>query len=123
MFQTGSKALACVMAMGVMVAMATDASAADAQLPAPMVAPPPPRMLDPATATLEDEATQPAASLRQHCLALLDRINALPAGPQWSQGSGTVTSADGSTHATLERAPERKRLEQAYRQECAQEKR
>lgn len=84
-----------------------------------MDAPPPPRMLDPATATAPDDATL-SVSQRAHCRSLLEQINALPSGPQWEQGRSTVTTADGRTVSTLERAPERKRLEEAYRQECAQ---
>lgn len=88
----------------------------------PMVAPPPPRMLDPATATVEDTDGTLSASQRQRCQSLLDQLSALPKGPQWSQGKSAVTTADGRTYPTLERAPDRKRLEEAYRQECAQAK-
>jgi hypothetical protein len=86
----------------------------------PMVAPMPPRMLDPATSTVEDTGGTLSASQIEHCRQLLDQINGLPAGPQWSQGKSAVTTADGRTYSTLERAPDRKRLEEAYRQECAQ---
>ena len=86
----------------------------------PMIAPPPPRMLDPATSTVDDPDATKNMSQREHCRQLLDKINALPAGPQWSQGQSSVTTADGRTYSTLERAPERKRLEEAFRQECAQ---
>jgi hypothetical protein len=86
----------------------------------PMIAPPPPRMLDPATSTVDDPGGASGTSQREHCRQLLDKINALPAGPQWSQGQSNVTTADGRSYSTLERAPERKRLEEAYRQECAQ---
>ncbi len=77
-------------------------------------------MLDPATSTVDDPDATKNMSQREHCRQLLDKINALPAGPQWSQGQSSVTTADGRTYSTLERAPERKRLEEAFRQECAQ---
>jgi len=95
---------------------------AQGKLPEPMVAPAPPRMLelDPATSTVGDSGATLSTSQREHCRQLLDKINALPAGPQWSQGQSSVTTADGRTYSTLERAPDRKRLEEAYRQECAQ---
>jgi len=86
----------------------------------PMIAPPPPRMLDPATSVVPDNGAAPGTSQREHCRQLLDKINALPAGPQWSTGQSTVTTADGRTYSTLEHAPERKRLEEAYRQQCAE---
>jgi len=86
----------------------------------PMIAPLPPRMLDPATSIVDDPGASSGTSQREHCRQLLDKINALPAGPQWSQGQSSVTTADGRNYSTLERAPERKRLEEAYRQECAQ---
>jgi hypothetical protein len=54
---------------------------------------------------------------------LLDQLNALPDGPQWSTGKASVTTADGRTYPTLERQADRNRLEQAYRQACAQERR
>ncbi|WP_454767193.1 hypothetical protein [Cupriavidus campinensis] len=85
-----------------------------------MVAPPPPRMLDPATSTVDDSDGTLSVSQREHCKALLDQISGLSKGPQWEQGNSTVTTADGRTYSTLERAPDRKRLEEAYRQECAQ---
>jgi hypothetical protein len=86
----------------------------------PIVAPLPPRMLDPATSTVEDTGGTLSASQVERCRQLLDQINALPSGPQWGQGKSSVTTADGRTYSTLERAPDRKRLEEAYRQECAQ---
>ncbi|GJG97378.1 hypothetical protein [Cupriavidus pauculus] len=86
----------------------------------PMIAPPPPRMLDPATSTVDDPGGTAATSQRDYCRQLLDKINALPSGPQWSQGQSSVTTADGRKYSTLEREPERKRLQEAYRQECAQ---
>ncbi|WP_130392777.1 hypothetical protein [Cupriavidus agavae] len=95
---------------------------AQGKLPEPIVAPAPPRMLDPATSTVDDPGATLSTSQREHCRQLLDKINALPAGPQWSQGQSSVTTADGRTYSTLERAPDRKRLEEAFRQECAQEK-
>ncbi|MGO4330276.1 hypothetical protein AB4Z48_02270 [Cupriavidus sp. 2TAF22] len=100
------------------------ATAAALEVPAPMVAPPPPLMLDPATdnaGPAADGTLTPAQ--RTHCQALLDRINGLPSGTQWSAGKSTVTSADGSTHQMIERQADRKKLNEAYRQECAQEKR
>lgn len=87
-----------------------------------MVAPPPPRMLDEATA-VEGPGGTLSASQRQHCQGLLDQLNALSKGPQWSEGKSSVTTADGRTYPTLERQPDRKRLEEAYRQECAQQRR
>lgn len=121
MFKAGARGMAGAVLAGALTM--TNGWAAELEPPPPANLPPPPRMLDPATATVEGEAGTLPASQRQHCLQLLDRINALPAGPQWSQGSGQVTTADGRQYSTLERAPERKRLEEAYRQECAQEKR
>ena len=59
----------------------------------PMIAPPPPRMLDPATSTVEDPGASAGASQRDHCRQLLDRINALPAGPQWSKGQSKIGRA------------------------------
>jgi len=99
------------------------ASATAAAGGTPMVAPPPPRMLDEATAVVEGPGGTLSASQRQHCQALLDQINALPKGPQWSEGKSSVTTADGRTYPTLERQPDRKRLEEAYRQECTQQRR
>ena len=98
-------------------------AASDASLPPPMVAPPPPRMLDPATATVDATDGTLSVSQRQRCQSLLDQINALPLGPQWSTGNSSVTTADGRTYPTLERQADRKRLEEAYRQECAQQPR
>ncbi|WP_420995656.1 hypothetical protein ACKI2N_022155 [Cupriavidus sp. 30B13] len=98
--------------------------AAALEVPAPMVAPPPPLMLDPAT-----DNAGPAAdgtltpTQRTHCENLLNQISGLPAGTQWSTGKSTVTTADGSTHPMIERQADRKKLNEAYRQECAQEKR
>ncbi|MBB2919966.1 hypothetical protein [Cupriavidus alkaliphilus] len=118
-----------MLACGAMVAApmwaAGNASAAAAASAAgtPMVAPPPPRMLDEATAVVEGPGGTLSASQRQHCQGLLDQINALPGGPQWSTGKGSVTAADGRTYPTLERQADRKRLEEAYRQQCAQERR
>lgn len=77
-------------------------------------------MLDPATSTVDDPDGKAATSQRDYCRQLLDKINALPSGPQWSQGQSSVTTADGRKYSTLEREPERKRLQEAYRQECAQ---
>lgn len=96
-------------------------AASEVAVPAPMVAPPPPRMLDSATATVEDTEGTLSVSQRQRCQSLLDQINALPSGGQWSTGKSSVTTADGRTYPTLERQAERKRLEEAYRQECAQQ--
>jgi hypothetical protein len=77
--------------------------------------------IDPATATLNGEGATPGVSQREHCRQLLDQINGLSKEPQqWEQGKSSVTTADGRTYSTLERAPDRKRLEEAYRQECAQ---
>lgn len=110
--------LACA---GLLAAQAWAAS--DTSLPAPMVAPPPPRMIDSATATVESTDGTLSVSQRQRCQSLLDQINALPAGQQWSTGNSSVTTADGRTYPTLERQADRKRLEEAYRQECAQQPR
>ncbi|WP_373425134.1 hypothetical protein [Cupriavidus phytorum] len=104
-------------------ASAAAAAAAASAAATPMVAPPPPRMLDEATAVVEGPGGTLSASQRQHCQGLLDQINALPGGPQWSAGKGSVTTADGRTYPTLERQADRKRLEEAYRQQCAQERR
>ncbi|MEC3768653.1 MULTISPECIES: hypothetical protein [Cupriavidus] len=104
-------------------ASAAAAAAAASAAATPMVAPPPPRMLDEATAVVEGPGGTLSASQRQHCQGLLDQINALPGGPQWSTGKGSVTTADGRTYPTLERQADRKRLEEAYRQQCAQERR
>ncbi|MBP0632592.1 MULTISPECIES: hypothetical protein [unclassified Cupriavidus] len=119
----------CGLLTAAMVAMfphATSWAASQAEAAAggtPMVAPPPPRMLDEATAVVEGPGGTLSASQRQHCQALLGQINALPKGPQWSEGKSSVTTADGRTYPTLERQPDRKRLEEAYRQECAQQSR
>ncbi|SPD59299.1 hypothetical protein [Cupriavidus neocaledonicus] len=102
---------------------AAAAAAADSAAATPMVAPPPPRILDEATAVGEGPGGTLSASQRQHCQGLLDQINALPGGPQWSTGKGSVTTADGRSYPTLERQADRKRLEEAYRQQCAQERR
>ncbi|WP_116385544.1 hypothetical protein [Cupriavidus taiwanensis] len=104
-------------------ASAAAAAAAASAAGTPMVAPPPPRMLDEATAVVEGPAGTLSASQRQHCQGLLEQISALPGGPQWSTGKGSVTTADGRTYPTLERQADRKRLEEAYRQQCAQERR
>lgn len=104
-------------------ASAAAAAAAASAAATPMVAPPPPRMLDEATAVVEGPGGTLSASQRQHCQGLLDKINALPGGPQWSAGKGSVTTADGRTYPTLEHQADRKRLEEAYRQQCAQERR
>ncbi|MDT6963931.1 hypothetical protein QTN24_20705 [Cupriavidus sp. SZY C1] len=103
-----------------MVSLVAHGQTPPADPSAPMIAPLPPRMLDPATSTVDDPGGTPGTSQREHCRQLLDKINALPAGPQWSQGQSTVTTADGRKYSTLERAPERKRLEETYRQQCAQ---
>lgn len=115
-----NKVFVVMAAAGWLVLMGAHAQAAPQEAPSPMIAPMPPRMLDPATATVEDTDGTLSASQREHCKQLLDKINALPPGPQWSQGKSSVTTADGRTYSTLERAPDRKRLEEAYRQECAQ---
>ncbi|MDW3681491.1 hypothetical protein [Cupriavidus sp. CuC1] len=114
--------LATALGLGLLAGQA--ATAAALEVPAPMVAPPPPRLLlDPAT-----DNAGPAAdgtltpSQRTRCQGLLDKINALPAGAQWTTGKATVTRADGSTHPNIERQAERKKLDEAYRQECAQER-
>lgn len=104
---------------------------ADDSLPQPMVAPPPPRLIDGASgadtmpalpASGNDDGTLSPAQ-RQRCEDLLNQINALPAGPQWSVGRSSVTTADGRTYPSLERQADRKRLQEAYRQECAQRRR
>ncbi len=119
--------LACAAMVAAPLCAAGNASAAAAASSAaaatPMVAPPPPRMLDEATAVVEGPGGTLSASQRQHCQHLLDQINALPGGPQWSAGKGSVTTADGRSYPTLERQADRKRLEEAYRQQCAQERR
>lgn len=110
-------------AVGCMSLFLMNAHAAPPVDPAsPMIAPVPPRMLDPATSTVEDVDGTLSASQREHCLQLLDKLDALPKTPQWSVGQSSVTTADGRTYSTVERAPDRKRLEEAYRQECAQER-
>lgn len=58
--------------------------------------PPPPRMLEPGTSAEGD--SRPATSQRQYCTGLLRQIEALPAA-----------------------APDRGRMEDAYRKECAQQ--
>ncbi|SPA43324.1 conserved hypothetical protein, putative exported protein [Cupriavidus taiwanensis] len=113
--------LACTAMVAAPLWAAGNASAAAAATP--MVAPPPPRILDEATGMVEGPGGTLSASQRQHCQGLLDQINALPGGPQWSTGKGSVTTADGRTYPTLERQADRKRLEEAYRQQCAQERR
>jgi hypothetical protein len=117
--------LACTAMVAAPLWAAGNASAASAAAAAgtPMVAPPPPRMLDEATAVVEGPGGTLSASQWQHCQGLLDQLNALPGGPQWSTGNASVTTADGRTYPTLERQADRKRLEQAYRQACAQERR
>ena len=98
--------------------------AAALEVPAPMVAPPPPLMLDPAAdnaGPAADGTLTPAQ--RTHCQQLLDQISGLPAGTQWSTSKSTVTTPDGGTHPMLERQADRKKLNEAYRQECAQERR
>lgn len=114
LIKTGTLAFACLVA-------AHAWAASEVAVPAPMVAPPPPRMVDSATATVEDTDGTLSASQRQRCQSLLDQISALPAGPQWSAGKSSVTTADGRAHPTLERQADRKRLEEAYRQECTQQ--
>ncbi len=114
--------LACA-AMVAVPAWAASAASAAAAAGTPMVAPLPPRMLDEATAVVEGPDGTLSASQRQHCQSLLDQINALPGGPQWSTGKSSVATADGRTYPTLERQADRKRLEEAYRQECAQQRR
>lgn len=114
--------MAAALGLGLLAGQA--ATAAELEVPAPMVAPPPPRLL---LDTATDNAG-PAAdgtltpSQRTRCQGLLDKINALPAGAQWTTGKATVTGADGSTHPNIERQAERKKLDEAYRQECAQER-
>ncbi|WP_454737650.1 hypothetical protein [Cupriavidus necator] len=112
-----------VLAAGSAAGSAASNAAAAAAAGTPMVAPPPPRMLDEATTVLEGADGTLSASQRQHCQSLLDKINALPAGPQWTEGKASVTTADGRTYPALERQADRKRLEEAYRQECAQQRR
>ncbi|WP_078200897.1 hypothetical protein [Cupriavidus necator] len=117
--------LACAAMVAAPLWAAGNAAAASAAAAAgtPMVAPPPPRMLDEATAVVEGPDGTLSASQRQHCQSLLDQINAQPGGSQWSTGKSSVTTADGRTYPTLERQADRKRLEEAYRQQCAQERR
>ena len=112
-------------ALGLGLSAGQASIAAELEVPAPMVAPPPPRLLlDPATDNVGPAADGTLTpSQRTHCQTLLDRISALPAGPQWSNSKSSVTTADGSTHPMLQRQADRKQLEEAYRQECAQEKR
>jgi hypothetical protein len=80
-------------------------------------------MVDSDTATVEPSDGTLSVSQRQRCQSLLDQINALPAGQQWSTGKSSATTADGRTYPTLEQQSDRKRLEEAYRQECAQQPR
>ncbi|MDF3832367.1 hypothetical protein P3W85_05325 [Cupriavidus basilensis] len=118
-----SIAMAVVLGFGLLAGQA--GRAAELEVPAPMVAPPPPRiLLDPATdnaGPAADGTLTPAQ--RTHCQALLDKINALPSGPQWSASKSSVTTPDGGSHPMLERQADRKQLNEAYRQECAQQKR
>lgn len=126
LLKAGVLACAAIMAVPVLAAGSAASSAASnaaAAAGTPMVAPPPPRMLDEATTVLEGADGTLSASQRQHCQSLLDRINALPAGPQWSEGKASVTTADGRPYPALERQADRKRLEEAYRQECTQQRR
>jgi len=101
--------------------------------PQPMVAPPPPRLIDeesgkttvpgiPASNPEDADGTLSPAQ-RKHCQDLLGQLNGLPSGPQWSVGRSSVTTPDGRTYPTLERQADRKRLEEAYRQECTQRRR
>ncbi|RWA56188.1 hypothetical protein AU476_04300 [Cupriavidus sp. UYMSc13B] len=106
----------------VVPAWAAGAASAAAAAGTPMVAPPPPRMLDEHGVVEGPDGTL-SASQRQHCQSLLDQINALPGGPQWSAGKSSIATADGRTYPTLERQADRKRLDEAYRQECAQQRR
>ncbi|MDQ0139711.1 hypothetical protein [Cupriavidus necator] len=117
--------LACAAMAAVPLWAAGNAGAASAAAAAgtPMVAPPPPRMLDDATAVVDGPDGTLSASQRQHCQSLLDQINALSGGRQWSTGKGSITTADGRTYPTLERQADHRRLEEAYRQQCAQERR
>lgn len=101
---------------GVVLGVSTAWAASEAAAPTPMIGPPPPRMVDSATATGEGNGA-PMASQRQHCQSLLDQINALPSEPPSSTGNPSVTTADGRTSPTLERGADRKCLEEAYRQQ------
>lgn len=129
LFKAGMLACAAIVAVPVLAASASDtksgaatgAAGSAAAAGTPMVAPPPPRMLDEANALVEGTDGTLSASQRQHCQSLLDKINALPAGPQWSEGKSSVTTADGRNYPALER--DRKRLEEAYRHECTQQRR
>ena len=117
-----SIAMAALLGLGLSVGQAGMAAALE--VPAPMVAPPPPLMLDPAAdnaGPAADGTLTPAQ--RTHCQQLLDQINGLPAGTQWSTSKSTVTTPDGGSHPMLERQADRKKLNEAYRQECAQERR
>ncbi|WP_404993721.1 hypothetical protein [Cupriavidus pauculus] len=117
------KVFAAMAAVGCMGLCGFSVQAAPPIDPAsPMTAPVPPRMLDPATSTVEDVEGTLSTSQREHCRQLLDKLNAMPSTPQWSKGKSSVQTAEGLTYPTLERAPDRKRLEEAYRQECAQER-
>lgn len=99
-------AIACIGAIG------APALAAPPTDPAtPMIAPPPPRMLDPAAS---DDAVKPATSQRDYCRQLIEKIRALPAPPQALPGQPPANAEASS------RAAERKRLDEAYRQECSQ---
>lgn len=109
-----------VLAGALLSVSAAWAAASDAALPAPMIAPMPPRMVDDAAPTVGGDGSAPAASQRQHCQSLLDQIKALPAAPQWPTDNASVTTADGRTNPTLEREADRKRLEEAYRKQCMQ---
>lgn len=115
--------LVCAAMVAAPLWAAGNAAAASAAAGTPMVAPPPPRMLDEATGVVEGPDGTLSASQRQHCQSLLDQINALPGDAQWSTGKSSVTTADGRSYPTLERQADRKRLEEAYRQQCAQERR
>ncbi|WP_432261164.1 hypothetical protein [Cupriavidus sp. TMH.W2] len=123
LIKAGMLACAAMVAAPLWAAGNTAAASAAAAAGTPMVAPPPPRMLDEATGVVEGPGGTLSASQRQHCQSLLDQINALPGGSQWSTGKSSVTTADGRAYPTLERQADRKRLEEAYRQQCAQERR
>ncbi|MFC4419906.1 hypothetical protein [Cupriavidus pampae] len=102
--------LACVVGLALVACVVNDSVLAQGQPPsAPPVygggrgnspgglpdIPPPPRMLDQGTANAEGEG-KPVTSQRQYCLGLRDKINTLA-------------------------APERQRVEDVYRRECAQQ--
>ncbi len=80
-------------------------------------------MLDSTKATREDVEGTLSPQQRQHCQALLDKLGALPAGPQGGTGKSSGTTADGRQDSTPERQAERKRLEDDYRQACNQDRR